>query len=616
MVTDGSRTSAIGPRDRESFFDAQRRNRRATWRLSAVSVLAAVVMGIPLALIVTPLIYAVTLIGASVVNYFLPLPPEFWQQADKFANFAMTAGNWLFNHQPADPQSLALGAAVLLVPGAVLSVALWLGVNALFRRAGVGGALLALKAREPNPAELNELRLSDVVQEMAIAAGVPAPRIMLIDTSAANAAVIGTSPDDARIVVSRGLVERLSRDELAGALAHLVASIGNGDLRIAFRVTSVFETCGLLVALINSPFGPQSRRTLWRILRYGFVGKGRAGSAEEASAVAALLTRGVGLETDDIDNLFDTTSSKKSALRSIRNFLLFPIFFTNMAIKLALWFFSGTMLEPSVALLWRTRKYLADAAAVQLTRNPDGLAEALRKLNDEPGAIPGGEWASHLFLVNPGGSDRMHDAKPNSPQQQMMARIWAASAGGGNSNPSPASMDMPSVLKEIAATGRSAMAGDQQAVARMEAFRQSAASALGTTTAEMPDWSDIAAAQHGDPAALRRLQEFGRKMEGPREPQKDSEQSSDISQTGFLGFYPSLKRRLKRLDRMGAHVQVEEGRKPWIFIAVLSLLLGPPLLLAAALLVLLIGIMTMASLTFLVVWLAFIHAAVGLLVRH
>ena len=172
MVTDGSKTSVIGPRDRESFFDAQRRNRRATWRLSAVSVLAAVVMGIPLALIVTPLIYAVTLIGASVVNYFLPLPPEFWRQADKFANFAMTAGNWLFNRQPADPQGLALGAAVLLVPGAVLSVALWLGVNALFRRAGVGGALLALKAREPNPADLNELRLSDVVQEMAIAAGV------------------------------------------------------------------------------------------------------------------------------------------------------------------------------------------------------------------------------------------------------------------------------------------------------------------------------------------------------------------------------------------------------------------------------------------------------------
>jgi Zn-dependent protease with chaperone function len=617
MAADKSNPTVPGPRDRESFLDAQRRNRRATWRLSAVSVLAAVVMGIPLALIVTPLIYAVTLIGAYVVNHFLPLPAGFWQQADRFASFAMIAGNWLFEHQPADPRSLALGAAVLLLPGAILSAGLWLGVNALFRRAGVGGALLALKAREPNPAELQELRLSDVVQEMAIAAGLPAPRVMLIDADAANAAVIGTSPDDARIVVSRGLVEQLSRDELQGALAHLVASIGNGDLRIAFRVTSVFETCGLLVALINSPFGPQSRRTLWRILRYGLGGKGGAGGAEEAAAVAALLTHGAGLETDDIDRLFDTTSSRKSLLRSIRNFLLFPIFFTNAAIKLSLWFFSSSMLEPSVALLWRTRIYLADAAAVQLTRNPDGLAEALQKLNSERGPIPGGEWASHLFLVNPGGSDRMNEEKPNAERQQMLARVWAASEGGNRSNlPPPASADPPSVIKEIAATGRAAMAGDQNAIARMQAFRQAAASALGTTPAEMPDWADIAAAQHGDAVALQHLGEFSRKMEA-QETQADSGESSAISRTGFVGFHPSLKRRLKRLDRMGAHVRLEsDGRKPWIVIAVLSVLLGPPLLAAVALLLLLIAIMTMASLTFLVVWLAFIHAAVGLLGLH
>ena len=112
------------------------------------------------------------------------------------------------------------------------------------------------------------MQLSDAVQEMAIAAGIPAPRIMLIDSPAANAAAIGISADDARIVVSRGLLERLNRDELEGALAHLVGSIGNGDLRIAFRVTSVLETYGLLLAIINAPFGPQARRTLWRIVRY------------------------------------------------------------------------------------------------------------------------------------------------------------------------------------------------------------------------------------------------------------------------------------------------------------------------------------------------------------
>ncbi|MHB8539986.1 MAG: M48 family metalloprotease [Candidatus Acidiferrales bacterium] len=358
MATRSSSTVVVGPRDRESFFEAQRRNRRATWRLSVVSVLATVVMGIPLALTITPLLYAAALIVADIVNIWTPLPPSFWQHANEIARYGMVAIEWLTQGKAANPQALALGAAVLLLPGAILSVGLWLGVNALFRRAGVGGALLALKAREPNPSDLKELQLSDVVQEMAIAAGLPAPRTMLIDAPAANAAAIGTSPADARIVVSRGLIEQLNRDELEGALAHLVASIGNGDLRIAFRVTSVFETCGLLVAIVNAPFGRRSRGTLWRIVRYGLFGKkDTESSAQEAAAMAALLTRSAGLETDDIDNFFDTTSRKKSVLRSIRNFLFFPIFFTNMAIKLSLWFFSFSMLEPSMALLWRTRIY-------------------------------------------------------------------------------------------------------------------------------------------------------------------------------------------------------------------------------------------------------------------
>jgi hypothetical protein len=79
------------PRDRESFLDAQRRNRRATWRLSTLCVLAAVAMGIPLALVVTPLIYAVGLIAADIINYFTPLPPEFWQVSGDLARVGINA---------------------------------------------------------------------------------------------------------------------------------------------------------------------------------------------------------------------------------------------------------------------------------------------------------------------------------------------------------------------------------------------------------------------------------------------------------------------------------------------------------------------------------------------
>jgi len=501
----------------------------------------------------------------------------------------------------------------LLMPGAILSMGLWLGVNALFRRAGVGGALQALKAREPNPSELKELQLSDVVQEMSIAAGLPAPKIMLIDTSAVNAAAIGTSPNDARIVVTRGLIERLSRDELEGALAHLVASIGNGDLRIAFRVTSVFETYGLLLALINAPFGPRARGTLWRIVRYSLSAKSE-NNAAEAAAVADLLTRGAALETDDIDNFFDTTSrKKKSVLRSIRNFLFFPIFLTNFAIKLSLWFFSFSMLEPSMALLWRKRVYLADASAVQLTRNPDGLAEALRKLNSEPRAIPGGAWAPHLFLVNPGGSDRMDDPKANAANQQVLAQMWAASQSAGGSGPptaAPAGAGLSSVTSEIFATSQAAIAGDQNAAARMMAFRQAAATALGKPIEELPNLSDLAAAQHGDKAAMLRLAQFSKKMNANEPDDNDSKKAASDSSSNFAGFFPSLKRRLKRLDRMGAHVELESNRTgpgAVIFLGLLFLFLAPFALLAVALILLLIGILMFASLGFLTVWMAFIH---------
>ena len=96
--------------------------------------------------------------------------------------------------------------------------------------------------------------------------------------------------------------------------------------------------------------------------------------------------------TRTISTTFSTRPrTRNPILRSIRNFLLFPIFFTNFAIKLSLWFFSFSMLDPSMALLWRKRKYLADASAVQLTRNPDGLAEALRKLNAD--RRPDSRWS-------------------------------------------------------------------------------------------------------------------------------------------------------------------------------------------------------------------------------
>jgi Zn-dependent protease with chaperone function len=610
------------PRNRESFLDAQRRNRRATWRLSVLCVLAAAVMGIPLALILTPLLYAVALITADIVNIFSPLPPALWAQAEEVARFGMVSLGWLLQQRSADPQALVLGAAVLLLPGMALSLFLWLTMSVLFRRSGVGGALLALKAREPNQNDLKELQLADVIQEMAIAAGLPAPRVMLVDAPGANAAAIGTSSEDARLVVSRRLVDDLSRDELEGVLAHLIASIGNGDLRIAFRLTAIFETYGLLVTMINSPFGPQSRRMLWRVVRYGLGGSAKDGGAKEAAAVADLLTRNVSLDTDDIDRLFDTTA-KKSIFRSIRNFLLFPIFFTNAAIKLALWFFSLAMLGPSVALLWRAREYLADASAVQLTRNPDGLAGALQKLNEDAGAIPGGDWASFLFIVQPAHNDRMASDAPSERQKETLARAWAASTKHTSGPPpQPVPSDFSTMLNEFTATQRAAFAGDAQAMTRLRAAAQELAILDPSLAASIPDPADLVAARQGDRAAIARLIAFHRarpseSQAGPRSQEQSSTQSSDISSVSFLPFHPSLKRRLKRLDRMGAHVALDAPKpRMWIVVFVISLIFAPLLLLLIGLFLILIAVMTMASLTFVVLWLAVIHKIFVLVAHH
>ena len=600
------------PRDRESFLDAQARNRRATWRLSVLSAIAALVMGIPLALLVTPLLYAATLIVADTINLFSPLPPAFWQLADEVARFGFVALGWLLQQKPANPVALALGAAVMLVPGIVLSLVLWLGINLMFRRSGVGGALLALKAREPNQADLKELQVADIVQEMAIAAGLPAPRVMLIDAPGANAAAIGTSPEDARIVISRRLLDDLNRDELEGALAHLIASVGNGDLRIAFRITAIFEACGLLVAIINSPFGPQSRRVLWRIVRYGFGGTGGSDRAQEAAVVADVLARNLAADTNDIDRFFDP-SSKRSRLRSIRNFIFLPIFFTNTAIRLSLGFFSAAVLGPSVALLWHTRQYLADACAVQLTRNPDGLAGALQKLNDEPGEIPGGNWAAHLFLVSPKGNG---GASLNPRQKQAVAQAWAASAPGASTAPVPA--EFSAISSQLPVLLRAAFAGDEQAMARLRSLYQAVAAADPELAAQFPSPDDLMAARNGDVAAIARIQAVHRQpaIRNAQPPAQDADSSGSDSLT-LIGFHPSLKRRLKRLARMGAHMEAgAKERQPWMLIILLGVLLGPLSLLALALFLLLIAIMTMASLAFLVIWMAVIHKIFALVAQH
>ncbi|HEV2116573.1 MAG TPA: M48 family metalloprotease [Terriglobales bacterium] len=595
----------------ETFFKAQERNRRATWRMSGLCVFAAFLMGIPLTLVLTPFLYAITMATAEVVNYFSPLPPEFWQTTSDLARLGYRVTEAVINQRGVlDPVQLAIVVALIFLPGIVIALMLWAGMLLLFRHGGVGGTLASLNAREPNQGDLKELQLADAVQEMAIAAGLPAPKVMLIDSPGANAAAIGTSAEDAHLVLCRRLLDDLNREQLQALVGHLVASVGNGDLRIAFTVTSVFETCGLIVTLINAPFGQQSRHTLWRMLGYVIRrGPGKAAAAEE---VAELLADTLEMGSTDIERFFN--SSRPGMIRKFLRFIFFPFLFTNAAVELTLWFFLNVLLGPCMALLWRTRRYLADAGAVELTRNPDALAGALQSLSEDTTAVAGGNWASHLFVVNPTGDASLRGDTPSGEQQRKFLEAWRAAAGGSMAATPPtttatAPADFASARREMMSLAMAAAMGDADAVTRLQTF----AGAMGMDPAvlhNLPNLNDLMLAQRGDRAALARV----RMQRQSRQRQQGETRSgrTGLQQVSFVSFHPPLNKRAKRLQRMGARLVAPSrhgGIGTRIVIAVLYLILGPLLLAAGVMMLFVVAMMIGLNLLFLALWLAVIHWA-------
>src|SRR4029077_11071164 len=123
----------------ETFFAAQKRNRRATWRMSALCAFAAFIMGIPLTLVLTPLLYVLTMAVAEIINHFSPIP-EFLEQAGQLAHLGARVADYVLNQKGTlDPQELVTGLALVLLPGMAVAFALWAGMLMLFRRGGVGG---------------------------------------------------------------------------------------------------------------------------------------------------------------------------------------------------------------------------------------------------------------------------------------------------------------------------------------------------------------------------------------------------------------------------------------------------------------------------------------------
>jgi Zn-dependent protease with chaperone function len=292
----------------------------------------------------------------------------------------------------------AVLAAVLVLPGAIVMLLVWVWIRVLFRHVGVGGVLRRLGARPPQPDVMEELQIINIAEEMAIAAGVRPPQVMLIDSPAANVAAVGLTIDDATILVSQGLLE-LDRDARQAILAHVIGSVGNGDLKIASIILTVFQAWGLLALMIDTPFGPRSRRAIRQ-----FLTTSRKAWRDRADrlTVAHMLDRlmdGAGMTFDD---LFEHTGLIDGPRPLPRALLVdVPLYVTlgvgAIASKAAIALFTLLVFGPWVALLWRSRRRLADATAVQLTRNPDALARAVREMEGRNVAVEGGAAVSFLF---------------------------------------------------------------------------------------------------------------------------------------------------------------------------------------------------------------------------
>ena len=215
-----------------------------------------------------------------------------------------------------------------------------------------GGSAAILRMSGANPIEKkDDPQLFNVVEELAIAAGVPMPRVFLIQDEAINAFATGRDPQHAAVAITTGLRARLTRDELAGVMAHELSHIRNYDIRFAMLMATMV---GLIVFACDA---------FWRMLFYSRLSGGprRGGGGKGNPAMLIIVV---------------------------------------IAVLLAI-------IAPMLAMLIRfavsrQREYLADAGAVELTRYPQGLIGALEKLGASKTPLKGANRATaHMFIVNP-----------------------------------------------------------------------------------------------------------------------------------------------------------------------------------------------------------------------
>jgi Zn-dependent protease with chaperone function len=365
--------------DRETFDRAQRRHRRAA-RLRAIPAgLAAAAMGIPVGVYLSPVLLALTILVTDLVNLVIPTADvggAVWGLLDR-----------LIDGDPGTIGAIAMILVVWVIPGIVALVVLYGILAWRLRRIGGEGLALGIGARPPRTDDPEETQLRDVVTEFAIAAGIEPPALLLYDTGPANAFVYGRDHDHATVVIARALLDELDREETQGVVARLIASAVDGDLGLAVDIGAVYVTFGLVTTTLAAIVS-RTARARWRAAVGPLVGR-HGPPQRDAAGIAALL----GLPTDD--------DQPTNAAGGCLTFLTMGGFI-SIGVGLINLFLSG----PLLSLAWRARGYLADATSVDLTRDPDGLARALAKLDANGGSVPGTAWLELLLVVSSANGSR------------------------------------------------------------------------------------------------------------------------------------------------------------------------------------------------------------------
>ncbi|HEX6107285.1 MAG TPA: hypothetical protein VFZ26_16985 [Gemmatimonadales bacterium] len=419
------------------FLEEQRRHRLTGALSAALVVVVLAVSGIPLSVVISPILLAAAAVPVYLADLAFDVPASVIAWLERV--FRLLPDMWLAVRRSDVDLPWDLLVTLFVLPGFVVMLLLWALARMVFRRAGVGGILLRLETRPPRPGDLAEQRLANLVHEVAVAAGVPPPRVLLVDAKAANVGAAGLTMTDATVVATRGFATRLPRDAQQAVVAHVMASVGNGDLTLAAEILTLLQTWGLVSLLLEAPMVPSARESLRQVGRTARdVLRGRADVAGRELAVDTMLAGATfeNLDSDEFERLPD-------AHPLVVLFVYGPVLMTlgpaAIAGKAIIWLTTFVM-SPFVSLLWRIRRKLADATAVQLTRHPGALAEACRALGAMNVKVPGAEAVHWLFPVWDPAVDRDHTRSevtsvllhmhlPLEPRLRRLERLGAAPGG-------------------------------------------------------------------------------------------------------------------------------------------------------------------------------------------